>query len=74
MDNNKESAMKDLSNLMNATSSLMSSLLRDDKDSIRYWNESIKSWENYLNKKISRILEEIEKKEENILEEEKING
>jgi len=74
MSDNKESAMKDLSNLMNATSSLMSSLLRDDKDSIRYWNESIKSWENYLNKKISRILEEIEKKEENILEEEKING
>ena len=69
MASNKENALKKLSNLMNAVSCLMSALLGDDKDSIYYWNESIKSWESSLNQEISRILEEMKKEEENILEE-----
>ena len=73
MTSNEENAMKDLSNLLNATSNLMNALLKKDKDSIYYWNNSLQSWKDFLNKKITGILEEMKKEEENILEEEKID-
>ena len=73
MTSNEENAMKDLSNLLNAMSNLMNALLRKDKDSIYYWNNSLQSWKDFLNKKITGILEEMKKEEENILEEEKID-
>ena len=73
MTSNKENAMKDLSNLLNAVGGLMSALIRNDKDSISYWNDSIQSWKDYLNKKVARVLEEIKKEEENPLEEGKSN-
>jgi len=68
MTDNKENAMKDLSNLINAAGGLMSALLRDDEDSINYWNNAIQSWKDFLNNKIVRILEEMRKEEENPLE------
>lgn len=73
MTDNKLNAIKNLSNVQNAVSNLMKALVDNDKDDIVYWHKSIQDWKNFLDKEIIRILKEMEKEEENPLEEEKVN-
>ncbi len=71
MTNFKKEAVRTLSNLLGSVNNLITAIMDEEEDGIKYWNDSIKTWKNLTDKHIARVLKEMEKEEENILKEEK---
>lgn len=59
---NKEILLKAI-NLKESINNLMRAIINEDEKDIKYWQRSMKTWQGYFDKKLSRYLKKKEKEE-----------